>query len=423
MMVPAATERAELLVTGISVLATAPAAGAACGAAQGELSVVKDAALVVSEGRVAWAGARADWRGRADREVSAGGRAVIPALVDPHTHAVWAGERLADFEDRVRGVPYEAILARGGGIRSTVRATAAATPAELVDSAASRLSALVNAGAATVEVKSGYGFTPDAELRSLLAISMLRARTGARIHATLLVHVPPPNDGERREYIRTMAEELIPEVARRGLASAVDVFIERESFTVAEGGELVRAAQRNGLDVTLHVDQFHAIGGSELGASVGARSVDHLEASGPGQVAALAAVAPRTVATILPGVSLHLGLPGAPGRALVDAGVPVAVATDLNPGSSPLPDPMLAMALAVRLCGLSPAEALVAGTVNAAAALRDRAGGVLLPGTRADFVVLDADDWREAPYRLGSCAAETWIGGVRADGRDGSRIG
>lgn len=411
---PAGERAVDLLVTGISQLATAPVAGARAGRAQGELEVLHDAALAVRDGRVVWVGPRQAWRGPATREASAGGRAVIPALVDPHTHAVWAGDRLGDFEARARGEEYEAILARGGGIRSTVRATSGAGLATLVDAAAARVAALVGAGAAVVEVKSGYGFTPEAELRSLEAIAALRARTPARLHATLLVHVPPPDESERAAYVRVMAEELVPLVARRALASAVDVFVEREAFTVAEAEAILRSARAHGLAVTLHADQFHAIGGSELGAALGARSVDHLEASGPAQIAALAAVAPRTIATVLPGVSLHLGLPGAPARALVDAGVPVAVATDLNPGSSPLPSPMLAMALAVRLCGLTPAEALVASTANAAAALGDADGGVLLPGARADFVVLDGDDWREAPYRLGPVVAETWIGGRRA---------
>ncbi|HLV27086.1 MAG TPA: imidazolonepropionase [Gemmatimonadales bacterium] len=405
---------ADLLITGMAQLATAPAPGPRAGSDQAQIVVIPDAAMALADGRIVWTGPRDEWRGSTRLEVSAGNRAVIPALVDPHTHAIWAGDRLADFEARARGEKYEEILARGGGIRSTVEATSGAAASLLVDSAAARVNALVASGAATIEVKSGYGFTPEAEIRSLEAIAALRTRTSAHIHATLLVHVPPNEGSQRSEYVRTMAEEVVPEVARRQLATAVDVFVEREAFSVAEAELILRAALASGLEVTLHADQFHAIGGSELAAQLGGRSVDHLEASGSAQVAALAAVAPRTVATVLPGVSLHLGLPAAPARALVDAGVPVAIATDLNPGSSPMPSTMLAMALAVRLNGLSPAEALVAGTANAAAALRDPEGGVLLPGARADFVILDADDWREATYRLGPAAAETWIGGRRA---------
>jgi imidazolonepropionase len=403
----------DLLVTGIAQLATASGRGPRAGREQSEIAVTNDAALAISDGRVLWAGPRDAWRGNARLEVSAGRRAVIPALVDPHTHIIWAGDRLADFEARARGEKYETILARGGGIRSTVRATSSASAAVLVDSAAARVSALVRSGAATIEVKSGYGFTPEAEIRSLEAIASLRARTAARLYATLLVHVPPQDQNERDDYVRSMAFEVVPEVAKRGLATAVDVFVEREAFSVTEAETILTAAKEHGLHVTLHADQFHAIGGTELGARLGARSVDHLEASGDAQVTALRKVAPQTIATVLPGVSLHLGLPAAPGRALVDAGVPVAVATDLNPGSSPMPSTMLAMALAVRLNGLSPAEAFVAGTANAAAALRDPDGGVLLPGARADFTILDADDWREATYRLGRAAAETWIGGSR----------
>lgn len=192
---------------------------------------------------------------------------------------------------------------------------------------------------------------------------------------------------------------LIPEVAREGLAEAVDVFCEREAFSVEESRALLTAAQRAGLKVKLHADQFHALGGVELACELGALSVDHLEASGPAQIAALAAS--ETVATLLPGVTLHLGLPAAPGRELIDAGACVAVGTDLNPGSSPLFSAQLALALAVRLNRLTPAEALTACTVNAAHALGLADRGALAPGQRADLLVLEGPAWLELPYTLG----------------------
>jgi imidazolonepropionase len=392
----------DLLVTNVGQLATPAGAcgdGALRGADQGAVVVTGRAALAVRDGRVAWAGPAAAWRGEARAVLDAGGAAVVPGLVDPHTHLVWAGDRLADFDARARGESYETILARGGGIRRTMRRTAAAAHDELVALARPRLDALVRSGATTVEVKSGYGGDPDAELRMLRAAAALRAHTPAELAATLLLHVPPPDPEERAAYVDHACEVLVPAAAREGLAEAVDVFVEREAFSVAEAARLLDAARAHGLAAKLHADQFHAIGGSELAAARGALSVDHCEASGPAQVAALAAS--ETVATLLPGVTLHLGLPPAPGRALVDAGAAVAVGTDLNPGSSPVFSAALPVALAVRLNGLTPAEALVAATANAAAALGRRDRGRLAPGCRADLLVLDADDWRELPYALG----------------------
>lgn len=407
---------ADFLVTTIGQLATPLGAGPHRGPAQRALRVVPDAVLAVRDGLVTYAGPARDWRGEARATVDVGGAAVVPGLVDPHTHLVWAGDRLADFEARSAGVPYETILARGGGIRHTVRATAAADVETLVRLARPRLAALTCAGATTVEIKSGYGFTPDAELRSLEAIARLRDATvgptcgGPTVVATLLVHVPPADAAERHAYVAHLCDALVPEIARRGLATAVDVFVEREACTVAEADALLQAAGAHGLAVKLHADQFHAIGGVELAVRHGALSVDHLEASGPAQVAALAAG--RTIATVLPGVTLHLGLPPAPARALVDAGAAVALGTDCNPGSSPLFSPALALALAVRLNGLAPAEALVAATANAAAALGMGDRGWLGPGARADFLVLDAADWRELPYALGrSVVARTFVAG------------
>jgi imidazolonepropionase len=376
-----------------------------------ELTVIKDAAMAIADGRIVWVGPASDWGGRADREHDAGCRAVVPGLVDPHTHAVWAGDRLADFEARASGRGYEEILRAGGGIRSTVRHTSERTPAELAGLARPRLDALLRSGATTVEVKSGYGFTPEAELRSLAAAALLAKGGSPRLLATLLVHIPPSEPLERRPFVVAVCQDLIPEVARRGLATAVDVFVEREAFTVAEASAIFASARSHGLALKLHADQFHAIGGTELAVEQGAISVDHLEASGPEQVAALAASS--TVATVLPGVSLHLGLPVAPARALIDAGAVVAVGTDLNPGSSPLYSTSQALALSVRLNGLNPAEALTACTVNAAAALGLSDRGALVPGALADFLVLDGTDWRELPYRLGGNAvAEAWQGGA-----------
>lgn len=377
-----------------------------------ELDVIADAAIAVSEGRIAWVGPADTWVGTADVITDLGGRAVVPGIVDPHTHSVWAGDRLGDFEARCAGVPYEEILARGGGIRSTMRRTAAASVEKLVAGAERRLQALIRSGATTIEVKSGYGGTYEAELASLEAIAMVTPLVAARIVPTLLVHVPPREASERDAYITMTTSRLIPDVASRRLARAVDVFIEREAFTLPEARAIFEAARDVGLPVKAHVDQFHAIGGLELALEFGAMSVDHLEASGAPQIQALAASS--AVGVILPGVTLHLGVRAAPGRAMIDAGCAVAVATDLNPGSAPIFSAQLAMALAVRLNELTPAEALTAATANAAAALGIDDVGRLVEGQRADFIVVDGEDWRTMVYALGgSPVADMFIAGER----------
>lgn len=402
---------ADLLITGISQLVTAEGAGRKRGAAMRDLKIVERAAVAMS-GVIAWVGETSDWTGEAAETVDVGGCAVVPGLVDPHTHAVWAGDRLADFEARSSGATYESVLAAGGGIRSTMRATAAASKQELVALAKPRLNALIAFGATTIEVKSGYGFTPAAEVRMLEAIELLAADAPARIVPTLLIHVPPENESDRAAYVAQVCDGLIPEVAKRKLATAVDVFVEKEAWRPAEAERMLLAAKRHGLGVKLHGDQFHPIGGVELGIRCGALSIDHLEASGSREIAQLAASS--AIATILPGVSLHLGTPAAQGRKLIDGGAAVAIGTDLNPGSSPLFSMQMAVALAVRLNGLTAQEALVAATVNAACALGLHDVGRIEAGCRADFLVLHSNDWRNLAYSLGgNPVREVWIGGRR----------
>jgi imidazolonepropionase len=407
--------KADTLIIGISQLATASGAGPKRGKEMRELKITERAAIAIASGVIVWTGKESEWTGEAEIVVDAGHRAVVPGLVDPHTHAVWAGDRLADFEARTSGLTYEEILTAGGGIRSTIRATAAASQDELAALAKPRIDSLIASGATTVEVKSGYGFTPAAELAMLEAIQSLSNISSARIVPTLLIHIPPASVADRASYISEVCEELIPEVARRRLATAVDVFVEKEAWQIAEAEHFVRHANQHHLAIKLHSDQFHSIGGVELGVRFGALSVDHLEASGPDQIATIAASS--TIATILPGVSLHLGIPSAAGRELIDAGAAVAVGTDLNPGSSPLFSTCQALALSVRLNGLTAQEALVAGTINAACALGLTDIGRLEAGCPADFLVLHGSDWRELVYTLGRNAVRNvWIGGKRVQG-------
>ena len=401
---------ADVLFTGIAQLVTAEGLGAKRGAAMRELKQIDHAAMACVAGRVIWLGPRSEWRGTATRTEDLGNRAVVPALIDPHTHAVWAGDRLADFEARTSGETYEQILMAGGGIRSTIRATARASREELVDAALPRIELLLRSGATTIEVKSGYGFTVEAELAMLEAIEAIATRTPATIIPTLLIHLPPADLSNRASYLQQICSDLIPEVGRRKLATAVDIFVEKEAWRPEEARLVLECAIKRGLAIKLHTEQFHRIGGLELGLQLKALSCDHLEACSDAQLASFAKHS--TIATILPGVSLHLGIPVAPGRKLIDAGVALAVGTDLNPGSSPLFSMAAALALAVRLNGLTAQEALVAGTVNAAHALGRIELGRIEIGGRADFLVLHGRDWRELVYTLGvNPVKEVRIGG------------
>lgn len=397
----------DQLLTNIAQLVTPAGTGALRGAAMRQLDITADAAVAITRGRIVWCGARSSWAGSAAREIDANARAVVPGLIDPHTHLVWGGDRLADFEARASGVSYESILAGGGGIRHTVACTRQSTSEGLLASALERVTRMTRAGATTIEIKSGYGLSRIDELRQLATIQSMVAHVPAQLVATMLFHLPPQNPQERAEYIQAAAHEWIPQIAMEGLASAVDVFIEREAFTLDEADVLFRAARQAGLGCKAHADQFVALGGTELAIRHGALSVDHLEASGERQIAALGSS--DTIGVVLPGVTLHLGLPAAPGRRLIDAGAAVAVGTDCNPGSSPLFSMSLALALAVRLNGLTPAEALTAATVNSAAALGMKDVGQIAPGMCADLLILRSADWRDLPYTLGDDAVDRVI--------------
>jgi imidazolonepropionase len=403
---------ADLLITGITQLATPVGAGPKFGMQMREVSVIENAAMAIMGDRFIWSGPATDWSGTATRMVDLGGRAVVPGLVDPHTHAVWAGDRLRDFEARTSGVTYEQILAAGGGIWSTVRATTAAPTPELITLAERRIWALIRSGATVVEVKSGYGFTVPEELRMLQVIGAVASRLPIRIVPTLLIHIPPIDARERNAYLDQVRSELVPEAARHGLANAVDIFIEKEAWSVDEAESVLTCALEHGLRIKVHAEQFHSVGGLELALRLNALSIDHLEACTAHQYGLFRDS--TTIATVLPGVSLHLGIAKAPGRQLIDAGAAVAVGTDLNPGSSPLFSTSAALGLAVRLNGLTTQEALVAGTANAAHALGLDGVGRIEPGAQADFAVLQSADWRDLLYTMAiNPIHEVWSRGSR----------
>lgn len=380
---------------------------------------IAGAALVIENGRVAWRGpAAALPPAYADAAVDdLGGRAVLPGLVDSHTHLVWAGSRVDEHRRRARGESYEAILEAGGGIHSTVAATRAASEEELVALARRRAAGFLRGGVTTLEIKSGYGLEPEPELRMLRAIRRLAAEGPQRVVPTFLAHVVPAGR-DRARYLDQLTTELIPEVARTGLAEAVDVFCDRGAFTLAEARRVLEAGLSHGLGIKAHAEQLEPTGAARLVAELGGLSADHLERAGTGDWRALAASG--TVGTVLPGAAVLLKKPVPDARAMVDAGVTVAVASDHNPGSSPVVGLLPMLQLASALGGLTLEEALAAGTAHAADALARPELGRLEPGSAADLLVVDGPEalwplvaWGPAPL------VEVRIGGEvawRAEG-------
>ncbi|GBD28267.1 Imidazolonepropionase [bacterium HR31] len=376
---------------------------------------VVQAALAVREGAVCWLGPEAEipeeYR-RWPRE-HLGGRGVLPGLVDAHTHLVYAGSRLDEYVRRARGEDYEAILASGGGIHATVRATQAASEDELFALALGRMRRLLAGGVTTVEVKSGYGLAVEHELKLLRVIARLRAEGPCRVVPTLLVHTVPLG-WDRAEYVRAVTEELIPQAAR-GLAEAVDVFCDRGGLTLEETERVLSSALRHGLRVKAHAEQFEHTGAARLVAELGGLSADHLELSTPEDWAVLARRG--TVAVLLPGAAVVLRKPVPDARAMWDSGVTVAVATDHNPGSSPLCSLPLALQLSVALGGLTVEEALMAGTAHAARALGQPTLGRLEVGAAADFVVVDSQHALDPFYWWGDSRVHSvYVGGVQVYG-------
>lgn len=386
----------RLLVRDLAQLATPAGTGAPLrGRALGEVEVLDDAYVLCEDGRITGAGRMRDLEPLGDdvEELDGRGLAALPGLIDCHTHACFAGDRVDEFSLRAAGATYEELHAAGGGILSTVRATRAAGEAELVDAVHRHRRWMLRAGTTTFEAKSGYGLDRDTEL------AQLRAITAAGGVATWLgAHAVPPEFADADAYLDFALAEVLPEVA--GLAEAADVFVERGAFDEAQARRYLTACRDAGLALRLHGDQFTELGAIGLAIELGARSVDHLEATGAGGIAALAAS--DVVGVLLPASALFLGRQMPPARALVDAGAAVALATDFNPGSAFCESLPLVCALASTQLGLAPAEALGACTVNAAHVLgrADRKGRVA-PGYDADLVLLDAPDWRYLAYHLG----------------------
>jgi imidazolonepropionase len=367
---------------------------------------IEDGALAVAGETIAWVGRRADLPGApADlaRIVrSGGGRWVTPGLIDCHTHLVFGGDRSREFELRLEGASYEAIARAGGGIAATVAATRAATEDDLVEAAARRLKSLLAEGVTTVEIKSGYGLALEAELRMLRAARRLGQRLPVEIRTSFLgAHaVPPEFAGDRAAYVELLCTAMIPAVAASGLADAVDAFCETIAFSTDETRRIFAAAAAAGLPVKLHAEQLSDSGGAALAAEFGALSVDHLEWLSAEGVAALARSG--TVAVLLPGANYFLRETRRPPvEALRAAGVPIAIASNCNPGSSPCLSLLLMLSMACTLFRLTPEEALAGVTRNAARALGLADRGVLAPGLRADFAFWDIPQPAALAYWFG----------------------
>ena len=373
----------------------------------GKYSIVEDGAIVAEDGVIAWLGATSslDARLRGNDEdgevVDAKGALVTPGLIDCHTHLVYAGNRALEFEMRLQGATYEEIARGGGGIVSTMLATRAASEDELQAQAGGRLDAMLAEGVTAVEIKSGYGLDVESELKCLRVARSLANGRRVRVTTTLLgAHaVPPEFRGRADAYVDLVCDELIPAAAAAGLADAVDAFCEGIGFSAAQTRRVFECARANGLRVKLHADQLSNLGGAALAAEFGALSADHLEHTDEAGVEALAKAG--TVAVLLPGAYYFLRETHKPPvDALRRHGVPMAVATDCNPGTSPNTSILTALNMACTLFGLTPEEALAGATVHGARALGLEDRGVLEAGRRADYVIWDADEPAELAWTI-----------------------
>jgi imidazolonepropionase len=400
----------RLLVRDLAQLATPHGDGAPLrGAALGDVDVVEGAYVLCAGDTIESVGRMSDLPALDGvvEELDGRGLCAIPGLIDCHTHPCFGGDRVDEFALRAAGASYEELHAAGGGIMSTVRATRAAGEAELADIVRKHRDWMRRAGTTSFEGKSGYGLDRDTELASLRAVA-----AAGGVPTWLGAHAVPPEFDDADAYLDFALREVLPEAAR--IAAAADVFLERGAFDLEQSRRYLEACAGTGLALRIHGDQFTQLGAVPLAIELGARSVDHLEATGSDGVADLARS--DVAAVLLPASALFLGRPMPPARALVDAGAAVALATDFNPGSAFCESLPLVCSLAATQLRLSPAEALSACTVNAAHVL-GRAGrlGRLAPGYAADIVLLDAPDWRYLAYHLGGqILADVVVAGERA---------
>lgn len=371
-----------------------------------ELGIVRHGAILIQNGIIEQVRSNARLskisRGRDAVCLDAKGRVVLPGFVDSHTHALFAAPRVEEYVARIAGASYEQIAKAGGGIQASAKRMHLAAEPALARHLTRVTGRFLEYGTTTFEVKSGYGLEIDQELKMLRVVKAMAAHAECELIPTLLIHdVPLRLKNKRSEYMELVIRRLIPEVVRRDLACFFDVFCERSYFSLAETERLLRAASRAGLKLKLHADQLAHTGAAAMGAKLGAVSVDHLDRVEKADLRQMSRT--QTIATLLPGTSLHLGEPRyPPARRLIESEIPVALATNFNPGSSPTVNMQLMLSLACSQMRMSPAEAMVAATINGAYAVGqgDRLGS-LEAGKQADVVIMDVSDYREIPYYFG----------------------
>lgn len=387
----------------------------------GEPWIIRDGTIAVDSGQILAVGSTEDLAGQfeSNNTISAAGRLLTPGFVDSHTHLVFAGDRSEEFALRTAGASYEEIAARGGGIRSTVRATRKATEDELFDSAATRARRMLALGTTTIEIKSGYGLDLETELRSLRVIERLRQELPMRVVATFMgAHEFPDEYRDDRDgYVDLVCDTMIPAVVEQKIAQFCDVFCEENVFTPEQTERVLEAGKAAGLLPKVHADELAASGGSGVAAKVGAVSADHLMKIQSDDITAMASAG--VVPTLLPGTTFYLGKPQyAPARKLLDAGLPVAIATDRNPGSCTIESMLFIVGLSCLQMKMSPLESFQAATQNAARALRlEDTCGQLSPGYSADFVLWDCPSLGRLIYEFeNQTARQTFFRGTPVSG-------
>jgi imidazolonepropionase len=371
-----------------------------------ELGIIADGGMLVRGGVIAEVGSSEQIARIAPADtkiIDARRRVVLPGFIDAHAHPVFAGNRVDEFELRAGGATYEEIAARGGGIRSTVRKTRAATAAELEEETLEHLQWFLQCGTTTVEAKSGYGLSLDDELKMLRVIRDLKTRTPIELVPTFLgAHaIPDEHQSSPARYVQSVVEEMLPQVAAKELAEYCDIFCERGYFDVDTARNILTGAKRHGLRLRMHADQLTNSGAARLAAELGAATADHLEQTEEDGIAAMRQAGVQPV--LLPGSVYALGKTRYPrARDMIEAGLAVVLATDFNPGSSPTPSMPMVLSLAATQMKMTPAEAITAATINAACSLRrsDRIGS-LETGKLANFVILSCEDYRELAYWFG----------------------
>ena len=400
----------HLLITGASQILTLRGKAPRRGASLSKLGIEKDGAILVRDGRIVAVGPRAKVEaqpeaGRAEK-LDVGGRVILPGFVDSHTHLIHAASRAEEYELKIQGASYEEIARKGGGILNSVKKLRAATAESLKARARAALQEFASFGTTTLEAKSGYGLSVTSELRILQLQRELAGEQRVEIASTFLgAHVVPaefrakPEGAER--YIGMLLEEMVPQIAREGLAEFCDVFCDRGAFTKQQARQILGEGKRFGLVPRVHAEQLSRTGAAQMAVELGAASCDHLEQVNAADIRALAKS--NTAATLLPGCDFHLGWKHyAPARKLIEAGAIVALATDYNPGTSPTVSMPMILSLACAQLRMTPAEAIAAATINAAYALRrDGQAGSLEVGKQADLAVFEVEDYREIPYYFG----------------------